>query len=119
MIALIVPVAVLAVPIFDTAGVIVRRAMAKRSIFEADKRHLHHRLLSAGFNQRQVVMIIYVACLVFSIAALAATAFDNYPALIILSAFVVAGVLGLDLAKDILGRLKIGEAAAFVRKRFR
>jgi UDP-GlcNAc:undecaprenyl-phosphate/decaprenyl-phosphate GlcNAc-1-phosphate transferase len=102
VIALIVPVAVLAVPIFDTAAVIIRRAIDGTPIFQADKRHLHHRLLKAGFDQKQVVFIIYVACIILSLAALAATVFDNYPALITLSVFVVLGVIFLDTAKDIL-----------------
>jgi UDP-GlcNAc:undecaprenyl-phosphate GlcNAc-1-phosphate transferase len=100
--ALIIPVAVLGIPIYDTATAIIRRAIAGKPIFEADKKHLHHRLLRAGFNQRQVVMIIYVACLILSLAALAATTLDNYPTLIFLSVFVVAGILALDFAKDIL-----------------
>jgi UDP-GlcNAc:undecaprenyl-phosphate/decaprenyl-phosphate GlcNAc-1-phosphate transferase len=102
VIALIIPIAVLAVPIFDTAAVIIRRAMARRSIFEADKRHLHHRLLKAGFNQRQVVAIIYVACFILALSALAATVFNNYQALVMLSILVVLGVIALDFAKDIL-----------------
>lgn len=102
VIALIIPVAVLGIPIYDTAAAIIRRAVAGRPIFEADRKHLHHRLLKAGFNQRQVVLIIYVACLVLSIAALSATYFDNYQTLIFLSIFVVAGILALDYAKDVL-----------------
>jgi UDP-GlcNAc:undecaprenyl-phosphate/decaprenyl-phosphate GlcNAc-1-phosphate transferase len=102
VIALIIPVAVLAVPIFDTASVIIRRAIAGKPIFEADKRHLHHRLLKAGFNQREVVIIIYVACVILSLAALAASAFDNYQALIVLTIIVVLGVVALDFAKELL-----------------
>jgi hypothetical protein len=47
-------------------------------------------------------MIIYAACFILSLAALAATVFDNYPTLIFLSIFVVVGILALDLAKDML-----------------
>jgi UDP-GlcNAc:undecaprenyl-phosphate GlcNAc-1-phosphate transferase len=93
---------VLGIPIYDTATAIIRRAITGRPIFEADKKHLHHRLLKAGFNQRQVVILIFIACIILGLAALAAAAFDNYPALIILSIFVVAGILALDFAKDIL-----------------
>ena len=102
VIALVIPVAILGIPIYDTAAAIIRRALAGRPIFEADRKHLHHRLLKAGFNQRQVVILIYVACFILSIAALAATFFDNYQTLIFLSVFVVAGILALDFAKDIL-----------------
>jgi UDP-GlcNAc:undecaprenyl-phosphate GlcNAc-1-phosphate transferase len=102
VIALIIPIVVLGIPIYDTATAIIRRAIKGRPIFEADKKHLHHRLMKAGFNQRQVVIMIYVACLILSLAALAATVFDNYPTLIFLSLFVVVGILTLDLAKDLL-----------------
>lgn len=102
VLALIIPIAVLGIPIYDTATAIIRRAMSGRPIFEADKKHLHHRLLRAGFNQRQVVMIIYIACFVLSLAALIATAFNNYQTITLLSIFVVVGILALDLAKDML-----------------
>jgi UDP-GlcNAc:undecaprenyl-phosphate GlcNAc-1-phosphate transferase len=59
-IALAVPLLIIGVPIFDTASAIVRRIMHKRPIQEADKGHIHHRLLGRGFNQRQTVFIIYL-----------------------------------------------------------
>jgi UDP-GlcNAc:undecaprenyl-phosphate/decaprenyl-phosphate GlcNAc-1-phosphate transferase len=59
-IALAVPLLIIGVPIFDTASAIVRRVLHKRPIQEADKGHIHHRLLGRGFNQRQTVFIIYV-----------------------------------------------------------
>jgi len=102
VIALVIPIVILGIPIYDTATAIIRRAITGHPIFEADKKHLHHRLLKAGFNQRQVVMIIYGACFILSLAALAAAVFDNYPTLIFLSIFVVVGILALDLAKNML-----------------
>jgi UDP-GlcNAc:undecaprenyl-phosphate GlcNAc-1-phosphate transferase len=102
VIALVIPIVVLGIPIYDTATAIIRRAITRRPIFEADKKHLHHRLLKAGFNQRQVVILIFIACIILAVAALAATIFDNYPTLIFLSVFVVLGILALDFAKDIL-----------------
>ncbi|NTW29351.1 MAG: undecaprenyl/decaprenyl-phosphate alpha-N-acetylglucosaminyl 1-phosphate transferase [Coriobacteriia bacterium] len=59
-IALAVPLLIVGVPIFDTASAIVRRLVHRRPIHEADKGHIHHRLLGRGFNQRQTVLIIYV-----------------------------------------------------------
>jgi UDP-GlcNAc:undecaprenyl-phosphate GlcNAc-1-phosphate transferase len=57
--ALVVPVLILAVPIFDTAFAIIRRLARKQPIFMPDRDHLHHRLLSLGMNQRLVVLTIY------------------------------------------------------------
>lgn len=59
-IALAVPLLIMGVPIADTASAIIRRAAHRRPIQEADKGHIHHRLLGRGFNQRQTVLIIYV-----------------------------------------------------------
>jgi UDP-GlcNAc:undecaprenyl-phosphate GlcNAc-1-phosphate transferase len=58
-IALAVPLIILGVPIFDTASAILRRIRHSRPIHEADRGHIHHRLLGRGFDQRQTVLIIY------------------------------------------------------------
>jgi UDP-GlcNAc:undecaprenyl-phosphate GlcNAc-1-phosphate transferase len=58
-VAVAVPILVLALPIFDTAAVIIKRWRAGRPIYKADKSHLHHRLLDLGFSQRQTVLILY------------------------------------------------------------
>jgi UDP-GlcNAc:undecaprenyl-phosphate/decaprenyl-phosphate GlcNAc-1-phosphate transferase len=58
-IALAVPLLVIGVPVFDTASAIVRRIVHRRPIQEADRGHIHHRLLGRGFDQRQTVLIIY------------------------------------------------------------
>jgi len=68
---LVIPILVMAVPIFDTAFAIVRRGLARRPIFSPDKEHLHHRLLGMGMSQRQAVMTIYGINMVFGLAGLA------------------------------------------------
>ncbi|HVN67657.1 MAG TPA: MraY family glycosyltransferase [Candidatus Sulfotelmatobacter sp.] len=70
VVALIVPILILGVPIFDTTFAIVRRLRQKKSIFAADDKHLHHLLLRAGFNQREAVLAIYTVCLLLSVIAL-------------------------------------------------
>jgi UDP-GlcNAc:undecaprenyl-phosphate GlcNAc-1-phosphate transferase len=59
VVATIAPVLVLGVPIFDTAFAILRRLVNKRPIMEADKGHLHHRIMAAGFGQRRAVLMLY------------------------------------------------------------
>jgi UDP-GlcNAc:undecaprenyl-phosphate GlcNAc-1-phosphate transferase len=70
-IALAVPLLIVGVPIFDTASAIVRRVRHNRPIGEADKGHIHHRLLGRGFDQRQTVLIIYVWCAALAVGAYA------------------------------------------------
>ncbi|MEI7814765.1 MAG: MraY family glycosyltransferase [Coriobacteriia bacterium] len=66
-IALAVPLLIVGVPIFDTASAIVRRILHSRPIQEADRGHIHHRLLGRGFNQTQTVLIIYVWCVALAV----------------------------------------------------
>jgi len=59
MLATVVPVLVLGLPIFDTTFAILRRLVNKRPIMEADKGHLHHRIMAAGLGQRRTVLTLY------------------------------------------------------------
>lgn len=58
---------VMGVPIMDVAWIIFQRFRLHRSIFQADRRHLHHRLHDLGFSQRQVVLAYYGVSLLFGI----------------------------------------------------
>lgn len=64
----IIPIIVLAVPIFDTVFAIIRRLLNKRSIAAPDKLHLHYCLVELGFSHRAAVLVIYFfsACFGFS-----------------------------------------------------
>jgi UDP-GlcNAc:undecaprenyl-phosphate GlcNAc-1-phosphate transferase len=55
----LIPMLTLAVPIFDTAFAMLRRLLRHESIMKADKGHLHHHLMAAGFGQRRSVLIMY------------------------------------------------------------
>lgn len=59
VVAVAIPALVLGLPIFDTAFAILRRLIKRKSIVVADKEHLHHRIMRAGFGQRRSVMIMY------------------------------------------------------------
>jgi UDP-GlcNAc:undecaprenyl-phosphate GlcNAc-1-phosphate transferase len=61
-ISLLVPLIVLALPILDTARVIIARIGKRVPVFDADRSHVHHQLLDFGLSQRQVVNIMYVVC---------------------------------------------------------
>ena len=64
LVVLIAPILVLALPIFDTLFAIIRRIVKGKSlkaVFQADKGHLHHRLMKRGFSQKQAVAILYGA----------------------------------------------------------
>lgn len=62
-IALIVPILAFGVPVFDAFFVITRRLLHRQPITQADKRHLHHTLMSRGLNQRQTVWVLYIVAM--------------------------------------------------------
>ena len=69
VIAVVVPVIVLGIPIFDTFFAIFRRLINKRPIMEADKGHLHHKLMASGYGHRRAVLMLYGISAIMGMAA--------------------------------------------------
>lgn len=67
LLGFIIPVIVLALPIFDTLFAIIRRAKNGEKIMSPDKKHIHHQLLSIGLSHRQTVLMMYGISLIFGI----------------------------------------------------
>ncbi|MCJ7646459.1 undecaprenyl/decaprenyl-phosphate alpha-N-acetylglucosaminyl 1-phosphate transferase [bacterium] len=65
----VMPILILAVPIFDTLSVISIRIKRKEPIFGADKNHFSHRLVALGFSQRGAVLLIYLISFCLGITA--------------------------------------------------
>ena len=65
----LMPVLVLAVPIMDTATVVMIRLREGRPIYVGDRRHLSHRLVALGFSTRQAVLFIYLLTLSLGLGA--------------------------------------------------
>jgi len=59
LLPILLPAAVMAVPLLDMLLAVVRRTRAGRSPFAPDKQHLHHRLLEIGHSQRRAVLLMY------------------------------------------------------------
>jgi UDP-GlcNAc:undecaprenyl-phosphate GlcNAc-1-phosphate transferase len=56
---LTVPMILFSLPLFDTLRVMVMRLLRGVSIFQADRNHVHHRLLDLGLNHRQAAWALY------------------------------------------------------------
>lgn len=65
----IVPVIILALPIFDTIRVLALRVVTKRPPFNADKTHLHHLMMRSGIHPNHVVKVIWVSSALMSVLA--------------------------------------------------
>ncbi len=59
VVALIVPLVILAVPFLDTGFVIAKRLKYRRKPWSADANHFHHRMARIGFSQRKTVAYLY------------------------------------------------------------
>lgn len=92
-IAVIVPILILGVPIFDTTFAIFRRLLNGQSIMAADKGHLHHRLLNKGFTQRKTVLILYAISSTFGLFAVLISKANSRQAVYLSIALFIGSVL--------------------------
>ncbi len=70
LVVVVIPALVLGLPILDTLMAIIRRTIRHQSIGTADKEHLHHRILRAGFGQRRAVLLMYSVSGIMGIVAI-------------------------------------------------
>ena len=71
VIALFLPLIILAVPILDTGFVVAKRLKYGRPIYKADRWHFHHRMADIGFSQRRTLLYLYGWTFVMAALALA------------------------------------------------
>lgn len=82
---------VLGVPILDIIWVVARRTWQKQPFYKADKFHIHHRLLKAGLNQKQAVLLLYTVSAAFGIIALQTQSYGKLIAVLILVGMMIVG----------------------------
>jgi hypothetical protein len=69
-VAMMVPIIALGVPILDTSLAFLRRVLLGKHPFQADRDHLHHRLLALGLSQPQVALLLYLTSAFLGVMAL-------------------------------------------------
>jgi UDP-GlcNAc:undecaprenyl-phosphate GlcNAc-1-phosphate transferase len=89
-VSLIIPVFAIGLPIFDTAFAIVRRYINHKPIMQADKGHLHHKLMGRGLNQRQTVLVMYLISMLLGIAAVIISDTTPFYGILVASVVVLA-----------------------------
>jgi len=108
-IPVILPVAILVVPLLDFGLAVLRRLRAGKSPFSADRKHLHHRLLDMGHSHLHAVLIFYAWTAVASIGVLSFLFMPWWGSLtFLLVGFVVTTIVTLSP----LSKRKRTEAAA-------
>ena len=63
---LVIPVAIWIIPYTDMVLAVIRRTLKGMSPFDADRQHLHHRLLNMGHSHRSAVLLMYLWAALFS-----------------------------------------------------
>lgn len=117
LVGLALPAAALGVPLFDTALTVVRRGVLdRRSVFAAERGHIHHRLLDRGLNQRFAVLVIYSITLLAAVVGVTMLLFQNVAVIAVLVSvmaflFVVFHVVGATRFRETLEAIKKMKAA--------
>jgi UDP-GlcNAc:undecaprenyl-phosphate GlcNAc-1-phosphate transferase len=98
--AIVIPVAVLSVPIFDTTLVTFVRSLSGRRISVGGRDHSSHRLVALGLPERRAVLVLYGCAAAAASAGLSAHYLDFSHANILVGLFLVAlTFLGVHLAE--------------------
>ena len=86
-VAMIVPVIALGLPIMDTLLAMFRRAVLGRRMFDADRDHIHHRMMSRlNLSQRDAVLVLYGVSLLFGATALGLATANSVQSALLLAA---------------------------------
>lgn len=67
---LIVAIIALGFPIIETFSSIIRRAIRRKNIFEADMDHIHYKLMYSGMKEKEVIILLYFITILFSILSI-------------------------------------------------
>jgi len=116
------PLAILVLPLFDSAAAIVRRRLTGRSIYATDRGHMHH-LLNEKFGRGGTLWVVAAACSVSSAAAIAST-WLHLPWLAPMGAILVLAVLvgtrtfGYSECRLLAGRVRHLVMSFWVRPQF-
>lgn len=96
-IPIILPIAVLALPVADLILAVARRLIAGTSPFTADRHHLHHKLLDMGHSHRQAASIFHLWTLVISVAVLLTFTLESFtvPIIVVAAGSVVCLIITL------------------------
>ena len=80
---LLLPFAVLAIPLLDLGLAVLRRVRRGKSPFAPDKEHLHHKLMSMGNSQQRTSVILYLGTGMLALPAMLSAFIPVWAALVV------------------------------------
>src|SRR4030088_14996 len=70
VVAVAIPIVSLGLPILDVAVAVIRRFLSCKRLFDADREHIHHKLLGRGVPHKQAVLVLYGVSACFGLLSL-------------------------------------------------
>ncbi len=109
--ALLIPLMALGLPIYDMTIAIIRRWSSRSPISVADRRHIHHSLLSLGFSHRETVVVLYGISITLCLASVIMVLTRSQYSALIFALLVLATIIGTRMLKlvnvsDVRDRLR-------------
>ena len=83
LLPLLLPFTILAIPLLDFVMAIIRRVKAGRSPFDADREHLHHRIMRVGLTQQRSTIILYFWTAMFALPTVIAAFMPTWVAILV------------------------------------
>jgi UDP-GlcNAc:undecaprenyl-phosphate GlcNAc-1-phosphate transferase len=97
---ILVPLAVLLLPLLDMGLAVVRRTRAGKRPWHPDAKHLHHRMLEIGHGHRRAVLILYLWAAIVALGSVSFVIWSGWtPLVVVLAASAVGAVLTVKLPK--------------------
>lgn len=90
------PLMALAIPLLEVVVSIARRFLRGQPIFQADRGHIHHRLLARGFTTRRAVLSLYGICGLAALFSLIQDVGQNQIGGLVVVCFCVAAWVGVQ-----------------------
>lgn len=112
IVAVAIPIVSFGLPILETSLSILRRLISGRSVFTADREHIHHKLLQHGLSHRQVVILLYGVSAGFAMLSL----FLLWPTGSSLGLVLAVLGTGIWMGVQHLGYLEFGELARVAQR---
>ncbi|ALX49955.1 glycosyltransferase family 4 protein [Lentibacillus amyloliquefaciens] len=107
----IIPIIVIAIPVFDTILAIIRRAVSKHGIANGDKKHIHYQLMKMGYSHRATVLIIYGFSAFFGSMAIVFNSGRMLTSVIIFCLIIV----GMQMIAELAGIVMQGQQPVLTR----
>ncbi len=95
-----VPFLLLALPIIDTLFAILRRVFTGKSPLQADRGHIHHRLIDMGLGQKQSVAILYIVSGIMGLLAIVLTASGDMRYIILGLAVIISFLIAVNVIRN-------------------